>query len=250
MYACAAAQPGKRYVLEIPGRFAVDNGAITRGDSTQKNIALVFTGDEYFEGLPTIIKTLHRHNIHAGFFLTGRLYQNKAARSAIKKLIRYGHYLGPHSDMHLLYNDWSARDSLLVTKDSLITDLRRNYKKMEALGIKHERRLFIPPYEWWNNQVADWCAEMNVRMISFTAGVPTGADYTYPEMGARYRSSEVLIKRLFEIEAESGLNGAIILVHIGTDPRRTDKLYDRLPEMIERLRERGYEFRRIDRLLE
>jgi peptidoglycan/xylan/chitin deacetylase (PgdA/CDA1 family) len=52
-----------------------------------------------------------------------------------------------------------------------------------------------------------------------------------------------------ESNARSGLNGFILLVHIGTDPRRTDKFYDRLEELLLVLQEKGYRFRRIDELV-
>jgi peptidoglycan/xylan/chitin deacetylase (PgdA/CDA1 family) len=53
----------------------------------------------------------------------------------------------------------------------------------------------------------------------------------------------------YEERSISGLNGFILLVHIGTDPRRTDKFYKYLPELITRLKSRGYQFERIDELL-
>lgn len=227
----------------------VDQGAIIRGSTMEKKLALVFTGDEYFEGLAAITKTLKTHEVKAGFFLTGRLYGNGQAKRLIKALVAAGHYLGPHSDQHLLYNDWASRDSLLVTKDSLIDDLQANYRKMDAMGISHSRKYFIPPFEHWNTAVANWCNEAGSQLISFTYGIPTNADYTYPEMKS-YKSSETILTKLFERESASGLNGAIILVHIGTDPRRKDKLYDRLPELIEKLKKKGYVFVRIDSLLE
>jgi endoglucanase len=226
------------------------HGAITRASDKSKNIALVFTGDEYTEGLPTIVKALKQHRIKAGFFFTGRLYENRNVHDLIKKLVNDGHYLGPHSDRHLLYNDWTNRDSLLVTRDSLLTDLRNNYNKMDKLGIRHDRKYFIPPYEWWNSQVVTWLNEEGVQVISFTPGIPTNADYTYPEMGKSYKSSETIMNKLFEIESTSGINGSIILVHVGTDPRRKDKLYDRLSEIIGRLKAKGYEFVRVDAMLD
>jgi endoglucanase len=241
-----AAKQGEKF-----GNLTIDKGAITRGDASQKSISLVFTGDEFFEGLTSITKTLQSRNIKAGFFLTGRPYGNKAAGKAIKKLISDGHYFGAHSDQHLLYNDWKNRDSLLVTKDSLLNDLRLNYEKMEALGIKHSEKFFIPPFEWWNSEVASWCNEEGIRLISFTPGTKTNADYTYPELGDRvYQSTDAILKSLFEKESLSGLNGAILLIHIGTDPKRKDKLYDRLPELIDRLVAKGYTFDRIDKLID
>jgi len=144
-----------------------------------------------------------------------------------------------------LYNDWKVRDRLLVTKDSLINDLRKNYRKMSVYKINQDRKPFIPPYEWWNEEVVRWCNDEGIQVVSFTPGIPTNADYTFPEMGDSYKSSENILKQLFERD----LNGSIILIHVGTDPRRKDKLYDRLPETIGKLMGKGYKFMRVDELM-
>jgi peptidoglycan/xylan/chitin deacetylase (PgdA/CDA1 family) len=119
---------------------------------------------------------------------------------------------------------------------------------MDALGIKDGKRLFIPPYEWWNRQVADWCHEEGVQLINFTSGTRSNADYTYPEMGKGYISSEVILQHLKSLEAKGGLNGAVLLIHAGMDPRRKDRLYDRLPELISYLRGKGYTFTKVDKV--
>ena len=46
------------------------------------------------------------------------------------------------------------------------------------------------------------------------------------------------------------MNGFILLIHIGTDPGRTDKFYYLLPELISELKGKGYRFVRIDELLQ
>jgi len=222
---------------------------IVRGMSGKRRIALVFTGDEWFEGYETVLQHLKKKRVSAGFFLTGRLYRNQAAHDLIRNALRAGHYLGPHSDMHLLYNDWTKRDSLLVTLDSMQRDLQQNLQAMRSLGIDHRRKLFIPPYEWWNRTVAGWSHDAGWQVISFTPGTFTNADYTTLDMGSSYRSSDTLLQRLLRKESSDGLNGAILLIHIGTDPRRADKLYDRLPELIVSLKDRGYQFERIDRMI-
>ena len=43
-------------------------------------------------------------------------------------------------------------------------------------------------------------------------------------------------------QSPSGLNGFILLMHIGTDPKRTDKFYRKLPGLINYLRSKGYQF--------
>lgn len=224
-------------------------GGIVRGISGDRQIALVFTGDEWFEGYETILQHLDQKKVKGGFFLTGRLMRNPTAVTHIRESVRMGHYVGPHSDMHLLYNDWVVRDSLLVTRDSLLADLRQNLQVMQTLGVHHRHKLFIPPYEWWNREVSGWCRQLGWQVISFTPGTYTNADYTTPDMGEKYRSSDTLLQRLFRKDAAEGLDGAILLIHIGTDPARTDKLYVRLPELIDEFRSRGYRFVRIDRLI-
>src|SRR6267142_3510383 len=77
-------------------------GAIVRGDLSKKEIALVLTGDEFADGGEVIRVVLHHKNVPASFFLTGNFYANPAFKSLIHGLKKDGHYLGPHSDKHLL----------------------------------------------------------------------------------------------------------------------------------------------------
>ena len=90
-------------------------------------------------------------------------------------------------------------------------------------------------------------------MINFTPGLRTAADYTYPEMGQnRYLTSEWIYNQVVDYEksAASGLNGFIVLVHLGTDPRRPDKFYALLPDLINYLKDSGYTLKRVDELLQ
>lgn len=233
--------------------FTYSHGAVVRGDSTKKEVALVFTADEFGEGLPIILSTLKGQKVKAGFFFTGRFYRNPSFQKEIKRLEKEGHYLGPHSDEHLLYCDWQKRDSLLVMKDSFEKDIAANLKAMTALKLPiHSPHFFIPPFEWWNDSIAAWSKEANLKLFNFTPGLRTAADYTWPQMGTAYKNSNWILAQLKErITAQpTSLKGAIILVHAGADARRKDKLYNRLKEMIGLMRKAGYVFVRVDMLLE
>jgi peptidoglycan/xylan/chitin deacetylase (PgdA/CDA1 family) len=63
-------------------------------------------------------------------------------------------------------------------------------------------------------------------------------------MGEKYVSSEKIYRKILDHEndSESGLNGFILLLHIGTHPDRTDKFYYKLDDLISELRKRGYRF--------
>ncbi len=222
-------------------------GGITRGDSTRKVIYLAFTGHEFAGDGETIRSALRRHGIHASFFLTGDFYRNDRFAPLIRKLRKDGNYLGAHSDRHLLYCPWSHRDSLLVTREEWLADLKNNYAAMKKFGItRAEARWFLPPYEWYNATIASWCRDAGLTLVNFTPGTRSNADDTYPGKG--YVSSDAIERsiRAFERSRNVGLNGSILLMHIGTDPRRTDKLSARLDRIIGELKTRGYAFARID----
>lgn len=231
--------------------FLYSNGAIIRGDSTKKNIAIVFTGHEYAEGGEFIANTLKEEKIKASFFFTGDFYRNPLFVGTIMDLNEQKNYLAPHSDKHLLYCDWTKRDSLLVTKEVFTKDLERNYSMMTRFGIrKKDAVYFLPPYEWYNATVSNWTKDAGVKLISYTPGTLSHADYTTSK-DKNYRNSEVIYNSIMNYEKQhpSGLNGFILLMHIGAGPDRTDKLYTYLPQLIQELKTKGYQFQRVDELL-
>lgn len=212
---------------------------------------MVFTGDEFADGGFYIADILKQEKISASFFLTGNFYRKSAFKNIIRILKADGHYLGPHSDKHLLYCDWNNRDSLLVSKEEFANDLLNNYKAMSLHGIKTgDAKFFMPPYEWYNNSIATWTIQLNKQLINFTPGTLSNADYTTPDM-KNYRSSDTIFQSILKYEQnhKAGLNGFILLLHIGTDKGRTDKMYYRLPGLISYLKRKGYNLVRVDELL-
>jgi peptidoglycan/xylan/chitin deacetylase (PgdA/CDA1 family) len=236
----------------LEDRFTVSHGAITRGDASKKQIALVFTGDGYADGGLIIAQALRESDTSASFFFTGRFYRNARFFDVITTLRDDGHYLGAHSDQHLLYCSWENRDSTLVNRDEFERDLEANYAEMARFGIEEDNApFFLPPYEWYNEEIAHWTSEWGLQLVNYSPGTRSHADYTTPDMGDGYVTSNEILESILSREQQDpdGLNGFILLMHIGTHPSRTDKLYLRLGGLLETLRERGYEFVRLDELL-
>jgi peptidoglycan/xylan/chitin deacetylase (PgdA/CDA1 family) len=162
-----------------------------------------------------------------------------------------GHYLGPHSDSHPLYCDWSNRDTSLVDKTFFDADLNANLAALRTLGALQpgEPVLFIPPYEWYNREQAAWCQELGVTLINFTPGSGSNRDYA-PEGDRVFAPSEKIRDDILAYEQQSadGLNGFILLLHVGS--QRKDPFHAQLGPLCDELRERGYELVRIDKLLD
>jgi endoglucanase len=212
-------------------------------------MALVFTGHEFAEGGTGIAHTLKTSGVRASFFLTGDFYRNPAFQKLIRQLKNDGHYLGAHSDRHLLYNDWTNRDSLLVTKQQFTADLLKNYDEMQRFGIQKSRaRLFLPPYEWYNDSIAAWTRELGLQLINYTPGTLSHADYT-GEKDRNFRNSGTIYQSITDREKKNGLHGYILLLHLGAGPGRKDKFYTRLPGLIQHLKNLGYTLVGVDELV-
>jgi len=257
----AKPSPGVRAFEEsLKNKFSYSRGGIIRGDSTKKQIALVFTGHEFYDCGRFNATLLNQQKTRASFFFTGDFYYNAKTDGLINRLRKDGHFLGNHSGHHLLYCDWNNRDSLLVTQSEFDEDLFGPLERLGHLGEDPKdpskpgrgfTRYFLPPYEWYNDTIAAWTRLRHIQLINYTPGTLSNADYTTPDM-KNYRSSETIYNSIIEYEKTkpSGLNGFILLLHIGTDPERTDKFYKRLPGLLQYLKAKGYRFQTIDQLLE
>jgi peptidoglycan/xylan/chitin deacetylase (PgdA/CDA1 family) len=247
----SAYPPAAALVRDACRVFACDQGGVVRGDTSSRRLALIFTGGSFADGGDHIRDVLKKRGIRAGFFFTGDFYRTPEFQGLIRGLAADGHYLGPHSDRHLLYCDWNDRVKTLVTRDEFRRDLLANYREMKRFGVTKDRApYFVPPYEWYNAEIAGWAREMGLVLFNFTPGTSSNADYTTPSM-KEYLSSEAIYGRIlaYEKKDSKGLNGFILLIHIGTDAERTDKLYLKLESLIAELERRGYSFVRIDDLL-
>lgn len=237
--------------VELIGQTNYQYGAIVRGDSTERKISLVFTGHEFAEGGEDILNTLNQFDVKASFYLTGDFYRNPDFETLIYRMKKEGHYLGAHSDKHLLYCAWEDRNHLLLDNETFIKDLKENYAEMERFGVGIENApYFLPPYEWYNDSISQWSKSMGLTLINFTGGTRSHADYTDPSM-SNYISSKEIFHSIQSFEANSpvGLNGFLLLMHIGVGEKREDKFYKMLPELMDWLEDSGYAVVTLEELL-
>ena len=230
--------------------YTVDHGGIIRGDKSKKQIALIFTGGDYGEGSGHVLDTLKKLGVKAGMFVTGDFVRKAEHGPYLKRMVAEGHYLGPHSDKHLLYCPWEDREKTLVTEAEFKADLSKNIEDLKKFGALAGPGpvYFIPPYEWYNNDQSRWAGEMNVLLFNFSPGSGSNRDYM-PESEKRFVSSQKIFDDILAYEKKdpAGLNGYVLLLHLGAD--RKDKMYLFLEPLVNELRGRGYEFVRVDELI-
>lgn len=230
----------------------LDRGCVVRGPRDKKQIALEFTGGYFAEGGTTILQELKKHNAKASFFFIGDFYREPKFQSLIKQIKDEGHYIGPHSDKHPLYASWTEPPVLQIDKKTFNEDLDGNMKELAKFGVdEKEARFFIPPFEHYTQEISDWTAERGMVLINLTRGTLSHTDYmedTHP----RYVPSTKIVQSILDYEAKDpdGLNGFLLLMHIGAGPDRTkDHLFNELGSLLTTLEQKGYTFVRVDELL-
>ena len=86
---------------------------------------------------------------------------------------------------------------------------------------------------------------MGLSLVNYTPGTGSNMDYTTPDL-SYYQNSKAIYDRIVSVEKKQGLNGHILLLHLGTDANRTDKFYDKyLGRLLDYLKKQGYSFRLI-----
>jgi peptidoglycan/xylan/chitin deacetylase (PgdA/CDA1 family) len=226
-------------------------GGVIRGSTEKRQLALVFTGHEFAEGMPTILDELSRRGAKASFFLTGAFLRDPGKAPFVSRIVEGGHYIGPHSDAHLLYAPWTGPKVTLVTREAFTTDLQRNIQALAPFGIHREdARFFLPAYEWYTEDIARWTHEAGLTLVCHTPGTRSNADYT-EEGTPQFVPTDAIFESILRREREEphGLNGFILLLHAGAGPKRADKFHRRFGELLDALGARGYALVRIDTML-
>lgn len=230
----------------------LDRGCIIRGPRDKKTIALEFTGGYFADGGTTILETLKKHGAKASFFFIGDFYRDPKFKGLIEQIRDEGHYLGPHSDKHPLYASWENPPKLQISKEDFNADLDANMVEIRKFGISQDKaRFFIPPFEHYTAEVAEWTAERGMVLINYSHGTRSNADYMQDD-DPKYVDSDEMVKSILDFEKSDpdGLNGFLLLMHVGAGPGRTrDHLYNHLDQLMTELENRGYNFKRVDELL-
>ncbi len=188
--------------------------------TTNKEIAISFDDGPAQNYTPQILETLKVNNVEAAFFCIGnRIAGNE---TLLKKVNEYGHIIGNHSYSHHFFFD-------LFSSKRMLKELRRMDKETENLtGVKP--KFFRPPYGVINPNLKKAIQEGN-----------------YITVGWSVRSMDTVItdeKKLLRKINKSIAPGAVFLFH-----DTSKATVDILPAFIKHVKELGYNFVRLDKLL-
>ncbi len=192
------------------------------GNTSFKEVYLTF--DEGYENgyTPQILDILKENNVKAAFFITG--YYLDKNESLVKRMLNEGHIVGDHTVNH------PSMPSLSVDKmKTEILELSNKYENITGRKMSY----FRPPMGEFSERSLALTQNLGFKSIFWSIAL---RDWE-PLPGGAEESYNTVISRLH--------NGAIILLHAVS---KDDTLA--LPEIIATIKEKGYEFKSLDELVQ
>jgi peptidoglycan/xylan/chitin deacetylase (PgdA/CDA1 family) len=227
---------------------------ITRGLTDRMNVSVTFDGGGYESGeeAEAILSTLRERSIKATIFLTGLFIRKYPA--IVREMVRDGHEIGNHTLDHPRLTDFN-----LTLRQDTAEGVDRRFVSMELKGAAELFRittgtemapLWRAPYGEINKDIRGWAFDAGYIHVGWTYDAKNREsldtlDWVYDRRSRLYRTSLQIKERVLNFgKGSGGVNGGIILMHLGT-LRKDDRASDVLGEMLDALLEKGYRFVKV-----
>lgn len=202
-----------------PVQTGLYKNVIVNGDPSRKNIALTFDDAPDENNTRKLLDILHSHHVKAAFFMIGGTMKDSNV-SVVQRTNEEGHLVLNHTFNHPRLSD--------LNESAITYQIDQAATRIEAI-TGHYPLLYRPPYGSINPLVVD-CA--NAQGMTTLLWSLDSLDWTLKDPDA------VVENVLSNIR-----NGDIILMH------RNPTSVASLERVIDKLREMGYTFLRLDELL-
>jgi polysaccharide deacetylase family sporulation protein PdaB len=197
------------------------------GDRHVKKVALTFDDGPNQPYTAEILKILKENDVRATFFLVGKNVEGDPQTA--RDIVAAGHFIGNHSYDH---HNLLTRTNAQVRREILMAE-----KAIEA-ATGQRTVLFRPPYGDKNTLTVNQTQKLGYVMVEWSV---SGEDWRRP-------GADRIVRNI----VKSVRNGAIILLHDGDKARHGDRsqTVEALPNIIDQLRQKGYEFVTVPELLQ
>ncbi|MDZ7314315.1 MAG: polysaccharide deacetylase family protein [candidate division KSB1 bacterium] len=245
----------------ISGRPTVNYLAtdLSRGHLERKQVALTFDGGSTDNAAVQILDILKQNQLQVTIFLTGGFIQKFP--DITRRIVQEGHEVGNHtwSHPHLTSFASNKHNETLpnVTREFLQDQLIRTARLFEEITGTQMAPFWRAPFGEHNEHIRQWAAELGYRHIGWTRGRSWDEsmdtlDWVADTTSRAYHTAEEILAHFMAMADNEthGLNGGIILMHLGSHRQDGDHFYTVLPRLITALREKNYALVKISELLE
>jgi peptidoglycan/xylan/chitin deacetylase (PgdA/CDA1 family) len=232
-----------------PTTNTVAHSAIIRGPRDKKRLAIVFSCRDTDDGASTILSTLRWHRAKASFFLTSDFLGWTSNFNTARTMVADGHFVGPESDGWGLGRPETAASA---TK-TISRDIEAHRQQLTSLGIDPKNvHYFLPTDEQAGAEAS--AEQLRGHGLTMFGGTPGTLAFAVGSAKTKVNpfSTHSIFESIFEREREdkNGLNGFILVFRFDSSREKADRFCDHLGELLSALEARGYEFVRVDQLLD
>lgn len=222
---------------------------VTRVSGVKKVLALTFDGGSLKDGSAEILDILKKNKVYCTIFLTGTFI--KKYPDLVRRMVNEGHEIGNHSYNHPHLTNLELNGSSSTRANVNRAFIHEQLQKTDSMFYAITRQRMAPfwraPFGEINKDILLWAAEAGYKHIGWSQRCDTW-DWVADTTSALYRSNGQILDHVLTLEKSSGLDGKILLMHLGTE-RKADYPYLVLEDMIQTLKNRGYRFLKISELL-
>jgi len=207
---------GEWLIIPVAGAGEIAPALIERGNTAQPRVAITLDAGAGSAPTGRMLDALAERNIRITFFLTGKWMQQNP--DLTRRIVADGHELANHSFNH---GDFRDLDDM-----TLRFELDSTEEAARNISGASTRPFFRPPYGAYDKRVLQQVIGAGYLPIYWTldsldsVGEPKTADF--------------LFRRVTERLAGDAANGAIVLMHCGSEPSA-----DALPLILDHFAARG-----------
>jgi peptidoglycan/xylan/chitin deacetylase (PgdA/CDA1 family) len=219
--------------------------------STDINLfALTFDGGSSANAAADILDTLASRGVKSTVFLTGAFI--KRYPQIVTRIAAEGHELGNHTMNHPHLTTYAENRTQTtrpgVTRALIVSELTAPEKLLfENAGHLRFAPLWRAPFGEYNQEICEWAFSAGYIHIGWRQGGSwrvnlDSNDWVVNESSQAYKTPQEVFDKIVTIaETPGGLNGGIILMHLGTDrTKRSEQVHRILGRLIDTLRRMGY----------
>ncbi len=222
---------------------------VSRIYTKEKILALTFDGGSSDNGTKNILDTLRSRNVHCTMFLTGGFIRRYP--ELVQEIVADGHETGNHSFDHPhltnLELDGSQRTRAGITRKKVWDELLQADSLFRQASGQSMAALWRAPFGELNKDILLWAAEIGFKHVNWSLHCDSW-DWVADTSSQLYRTPREILNYFLNMESETGLQGKILLMHLGSE-RKKEFPYTILGKFIDSLRTRGYRFVRVSALL-
>jgi peptidoglycan/xylan/chitin deacetylase (PgdA/CDA1 family) len=230
---------------------------VTRGSKYGMDLSVTFDGGSQATEAEQILNALRERGIRTTIFLTGIFIREHP--ELVRQMLADGHEIGNHTMTHphltAFAKGFHHTTLPYVTKGFLARELRLTEEAYMEVTGERMPPIWRAPYGEVNREIIEWAFEEGYIHIGWTADYRRREsldtlDWVHDKGSKLYLTSVEIKQKVLNFgKGTRGLNGGIILMHLGTE-RTEDRASGVLGEMLDGLTEMGYRFVKVSKLVE